>query len=85
MAFIVSGAAFLDERYGWHYGLSAYLLSAYVAYVRIDEGAHVARDVIAGAALSYGVARLFVTPEPATHLAPVIGPDWLGLRWQRSW
>jgi hypothetical protein len=27
---------------------------------------------------------LFVTPEKATHLAPIIGPDFIGLRWGRS-
>ncbi len=83
-AFVTSSAAFLQDRYGWKYGLPAYALAGYVAYVRVDTDHHRWRDVIAGAALSYGVSKLFVTPESATHIAPVIGPDFLGMRWERS-
>ena len=83
-AFIMSGATFLGERYGWKWGTPAYLASAYVACVRVDEDKHHWRDVIAAGALAYGVALLTVTPQHATYLAPVIGPDFIGLRWQRS-
>jgi hypothetical protein len=85
VAFAGSGAAFLEERYGWKYGVPAWMLVGYVAWVRVDNRDHHWRDVVAASALSYGVAKLFVTPENTTHLAPVIGPDFLGLRWQRSW
>ena len=83
-AIVMSGATFLGERYGWKWGTPAYLAAAYVAYVRVDNRSHHWRDVIASTVLAYGVAKLTVTPENATHLAPVIGPDFLGLRWQRS-
>lgn len=83
-AFVVSSAAFLQDRYGWKYGLPAYALVGYVSYVRVDTDHHRWRDVIAGAALSWGVSKLFVTPEKATHIAPIIGPEFLGLRWERS-
>lgn len=85
VAFAASGASFLEERYGWKYGVPAWLLTGYVAWVRVDNGDHHWRDVVAASALAYGVGKLFVTPENATHLAPVIGPDFLGLRWERSW
>jgi hypothetical protein len=85
VAFAASGASFLEERYGWKYGVPAWMLTGYVAYVRVDNGDHRWRDVVAASALCFGVAKLFVTPENATHLAPVIGPDFLGLRWERSW
>ena len=84
VAFLTSSAAFLQDRYGWRYGLPAYALTGYVAWIRVDTDHHRWRDVIAGAALSYGVSKLFVTPEKAIRLAPVIGPDWLGMRWERS-
>ena len=83
-AFMGSSAAFLQDRFGWKFGVPAYALTAYVSYVRVDTDHHKWRDVIAGVALSYGVSKLFVTPQGATHLAPMIGPDWLGLRWERS-
>jgi membrane-associated phospholipid phosphatase len=84
VALVMSGATFLGERYGWKWGAPAYLASAYVGYVRVDNDHHHWRDVIASGALAYGVALLTVTPEKATYLAPVVGPDFLGLRWQRS-
>lgn len=84
VAFVMSGATFLGERYGWKWGTPAYLAASYVAYVRVDEDHHHWRDVIASTVLAYGVAKLTVTPENASYLAPVIGPDFLGLRWQRS-
>jgi membrane-associated phospholipid phosphatase len=83
-ATVTNGAAFLGQRYGWKWGLPAYLASAYVAYNRVDNDQHHWRDVIAGAAVGYSVAWLTVTPEHATTLAPLIGPDFLGMRWERS-
>jgi membrane-associated phospholipid phosphatase len=83
-AFLMSGATFLGERYGWKWGAPAYAAAAYVGYVRVNEDKHHVRDVVASAALAYGVALLTVTPENATHLAPIIGPKFLGLRWERS-
>jgi membrane-associated phospholipid phosphatase len=85
VAFAASGASFLQERYGWEYGVPAWLLTGYVSWVRVENGDHHWRDVVASSVLAYGVAKLFVTPENATHLAPVIGPDFIGLRWGRSW
>lgn len=82
--FVFSQAGFLQERYGWRYGAPALTLASAVAYIRVREDKHHWRDVIAGGALGYGVALLTVTPESATHLAPVVGPDWLGIRFERS-
>lgn len=85
VAFAGSGASFLEERYGWEYGVPAWLATGYVAYVRVDNRDHHWRDVVAASALSYGVGKFFVTAENASHLAPVIGPDYLGFRFGRSW
>ena len=84
VAFVMSGATFLHQRYGWNWGIPAYLAAASVAYVRVDEDKHHWRDVLAAGALSYGVAMLTVTPKNATYLAPIIGPNFIGLRWSRS-
>jgi membrane-associated phospholipid phosphatase len=82
--FVFSQATFLMERYGWHYGAPAVAVAAGVCYIRVAEDKHHWRDIIAGGALAYGVSLLTVTPEKATHLAPIVGPDFLGLRWERS-
>lgn len=83
-AFAFAQAGFLQERYGWWYGAPAMALAATVSYIRVDVDKHHWRDVIAGGALGYSVAWLTVTPEKATHLAPIIGPDWIGIRYERS-
>jgi membrane-associated phospholipid phosphatase len=82
--FVFSQAAFLQERYGWAYGGPALVLASAVSYIRVREDKHYWRDVVAGGALGYGVALITVTPYKAMHLAPVVGPDWLGIRFQRS-
>lgn len=82
--FAFAQAGFLQERYGWTYGAPALVLAATVSYIRVDIRKHHWRDVIAGGALGYGCAWLTVTPLNATHLAPTIGPGWLGIRYERS-
>lgn len=83
-AFAASSAAFLQDRFGWKYGVPAYVMVGYVSYVRVATNHHRWRDIAAGVALSMGVSRLFVTPHDATHMAPIVGPDWLGMRIERS-
>lgn len=51
-----SSAAFLGERYGWHYGGPALLPATVVAYSRIDADVHHWRDVAAGCAIGAGYA-----------------------------
>ena len=82
--FVFSQAGFLNERYGWQYGAPALVLATAVSYIRVREDKHHWRDVIAGGALGYGVAMITVTPYEATHIAPEIGPHWLGIRFSRS-
>ena len=84
VAFVMPSAAFLGERYGWRYGLPAYAVVGYIAENRVDTHHHHWRDVITSGVIAFGLNKLFVTPFGATQIAPVIGPDWLGLRWQRS-
>ena len=82
--FVFAQAGFLQERYGWEYGAPALVLATAVSYIRVDIRKHHWRDVIAGGALGYSCALLTVTPLNAIHLAPIIGPDWLGIRYERS-
>lgn len=48
-------AAYLQFRYGWEYGVPAYLLTGLVAYSRVDSRHHYWRDVIAGAVLGTAI------------------------------
>jgi len=84
VALVTSGAAFLQDRYGWQYGLPAYALAGYVADVRVRTGHHRWRDAVGGLVVGWGTSKFFVTPLNATHIAPVIGPQFIGFRWERS-
>jgi membrane-associated phospholipid phosphatase len=61
-AIMVQSAEFMRERYGWRYGLPAYVLSAFVGYSRVVSGQHFARDVYAGAAMGFIGAFLVTKP-----------------------
>lgn len=57
-----ASAAFVQKRYGWTYGVPAYLLAGYVGYTRIQADKHDGWDVLAGAAIGIGMSYLFTKP-----------------------
>jgi membrane-associated phospholipid phosphatase len=52
-------ANFLWDRYGWRYGLPAYLAAGFVGYSRVESKQHHWWDVAASAGLAFGYNRLF--------------------------
>ena len=72
-------ATYLQERYGWKFGLPAYVAASYVGYSRAHDEAHDEQDVIAGAVIGYLAARYFTTEYRGVEVAPVIGEDVVGL------
>lgn len=70
-----TGAAFIQRRYGWKYGVPAYLLSSYVAWSRVYADKHDWWDIAAGAAIGVGCAYIFTRPFARTDrlvLAPAV-------------
>lgn len=57
-----TSAAFVQKRYGWKYGVPAYILAGYVGYTRIEANKHDGWDVLAGAAIGIGMSYLFTKP-----------------------
>ncbi len=57
-----ASAAFIQKRYGWEYGIPAYLIAGYVGYTRIQANKHDGWDVLAGAAIGIGLSYLFAKP-----------------------
>lgn len=57
-----SGASFIQKRYGWKYGVSAYMAASFVGWSRIDAKRHYLEDVLAGAAIGIMSSYFFVTP-----------------------
>lgn len=67
-------ATYLTRRYGWHYGVPAYVLGTYVAWGRCFSRQHYVWDCLVGAAIGAGSALIFTTPFAKKHnlqLAPV--------------
>lgn len=62
-------AAFIQKRYGWGYGIPAYILASYTGYSRIKAQKHDGWDVMAGAIVGIGSAYIFTTPYQKEHLA----------------
>lgn len=54
-------AAFVQKRYGWKYGIPAYVLASYTGYSRIQSDNHYFIDVLAGAAIGIGSSYIFTT------------------------
>ncbi|MEG1545285.1 MAG: phosphatase PAP2 family protein [Tannerellaceae bacterium] len=77
-----AGAAFIQRRYGWKWGVPAYLLSTYVGWSRVYGKKHDWWDVAAGAAIGVGSAYIFTHPFAKKHnlsISPVAGDGNFGL------
>lgn len=71
-----SGAAYLDMRYGWEFGLPAYLIAGFTGYSRVQAQKHFADDVISGMSVSILSAAMWTSPfgEKAT-IKPIVGTN----------
>jgi len=68
-----TSAEFLRKRYGWWWGAPAYAAASWVAYSRVDAGAHRAEDVIAGAAI--GIVSSYIFTKPYNGWTPTVSAD----------
>jgi membrane-associated phospholipid phosphatase len=80
-----SAAEFIRERYGWEYGIPAYLASSFVGYSRVQSKRHYTRDVIAGAAIGIGSSALFTTPYNGWQVQAAAGDSYYGICFSRRW
>lgn len=79
-----AGAAFLQMRYGWKYGIPAYLGAAFVGYSRIESRNHWIQDVVAGAVLGIGYNLLF-TRKYDVDIAPIAEKNGAGVEVSAHW
>ena len=81
-----SGAAFIQRRYGWKYGIPAYLGAAFVGWSRIQAGKHHTDDVMRGATLGILSAYTFTkTYKGKLRVSPFVENRTVGLTVQGSW
>ena len=77
-----AGAAFIQRRYGWQWGIPAYATSAYVGWSRVYGKKHDWWDVAAGAAIGAASSYIFTRPFARKHdvsIAPVAGDGAMGV------
>jgi len=79
------GAAFIQRRYGWAYGLPAYLGAGFVGYSRIEADKHDAADVLMGAAVGILGSFAFTTPYPGVTVTPQADGRIVGIRLSARW
>jgi membrane-associated phospholipid phosphatase len=68
-------AAFIQKRYGWKFGLPAYILAGYTGWTRVYAKKHYVWDVAAGAVIGTGCAYLFTTPFEKNNLCFSFGKE----------
>jgi len=54
-------ASYLQIRYGWRYGIPAFLAAAFVGYSRVDADEHWTKDVVGGAAIGIVSGWIFTS------------------------
>lgn len=77
-----TGAAFIQRRYGWKWGIPAYAVASYVGWSRTYARKHDWWDVVAGAALGAGSAYIFTRPFAKKHnlsISPVASDKHFGI------
>lgn len=77
-----AGAAFIQRRYGWKWGIPAYALSTYVGWSRVYGKKHDWWDVAAGAVIGAGSSYIFTRPFAQKHnltISPVAGDGHYGI------
>ena len=77
-----SSAAFIQRRYGWKWGIPAYVLSTYVAWSRVYAKEHDGWDVLTGAVIGAGTSYIFTRPFAKKHqltLSPIASDKHYGL------
>lgn len=80
-----ASAEFLRKRYGWEYGIPAYVAATFVAFSRAEARQHYTHDVIAGAAIGIVSSYLFTTPYKGWHIQPDVAHAYYGILLSRSW
>jgi membrane-associated phospholipid phosphatase len=80
-----ASAEFMRKRYGWDYGIPAYIAATFVAYSRVESKQHYTHDVIAAAAIGIGSSYLFTQPYKGWQIGLDIDHEYYGIILSRRW
>lgn len=79
------GTTFIHQRYGWEYGIPAYVAASYVAYSRVQADKHFVEDVVAGAAIGIFSSLYFTTSYKGFEVTPLVGKGVYGVSVSSTW
>ncbi len=81
------GAAFIQKRYGWKYGLPAYVAASFVGYSRVEDESrkHDLVDVLAGGSIGILSSYYFTTEYKNITLTPYAQTDTIGVNFSMRW
>ena len=65
-----AAATFIQQRYGWKWGIPAYIGATFVGYTRVDSDKHYVEDVLAGAAIGIISGLYFTEPYSGITISP---------------
>lgn len=82
-AITFSSAEFLRKRYGWKFGVPAYIFASFVGYTRVRAHVHYTRDVVAGAVIGVATTYFATTPYHGWQVEPKLSAEYLGLKLSR--
>jgi membrane-associated phospholipid phosphatase len=66
-----AAATFIQQRYGWKWGVPAYITATFVGYSRVESDKHFIEDVIAGAAIGIISGFYFTEPYSGITISPI--------------
>jgi len=74
-----AAATFIQQRYGWQYGVPSLAVASYVAYTRVASDRHHVEDVLAGAAIGALAGWYFTDPYKGISIVPVASSNTYGV------
>ena len=77
-----SAAQFLQTRYGWEYGVPAYLLAGLTGYSRVNGNYHSWGDVLGGAAIGMASSYWLTSPIGGGQAQVIAIPKGVGVAWR---
>lgn len=79
------GASFIQKRYGWRYGIPAYLGAAFVGYSRVNADQHFTIDVVAAAVIGIASSYYFTTSYDGFQITPLAANGVYGINITKRW
>lgn len=83
-AITFSSAEFVRKRYGWQYGVPAYVFASFVGYSRVRAHQHYVRDVVAGATIGIAATYIVTRPYHGWYIHPELEAGYRGFRVSRE-